>query len=514
MLPSCDCIVSPSLPIKLPVFNTTAKRQWISALLVILSALVCLPWLDIEFANTLPWTEVQAMLAGLLAPQFVIAGLWTAVAHTIAFALQAVAIAAALGFVLSQCYRLPGIAPVMALLRSVHELFWALIILQIFGLSALTGLLALAIPYSATFARVYAEIFEETSRKPYQSLPGSHLSRFLFSTLPQAWPHLCSYFRYRLECALRASVVLGFVGLPTLGFLLESYVKMGIYPEVMAILILIVALVLTLKWWSKAIIFWPLLLLSFIYLPPLPAVDFQMTLLLQLVQDSIPTSLAAGHWHQFGGWLSMLWQQQIAQGLAYTLLLSQLALVLSMLVALVAFPLVSSVFINSAAARVPGHIILVVLRSLPEMLLAFLGLIFFGPSLLPGILAIGLHNGAILAHLMGRYSNEITLRVDVSNIGIRSVLGRYFYELLPRLYAQFLAFTLYRWEVMMRETAILGMIGIPTLGFFIDSAFEEFRLDRALLLIVVSAALNILAEFLARRLRQGLHSDRAVNYCR
>jgi phosphonate transport system permease protein len=66
---------------------------------------------------------------------------------------------------------------------------------------------------------------------------------------------------------------------------------------------------------------------------------------------------------------------------------------------------------------------------------------------------------------------------------------------------------------MMRETAILGMIGIPTLGFFIDSAFEEFRLDRALLLILVSAVLNIVAEFLARRLRQGLHKEPAVNYC-
>lgn len=494
---------------QIPVFTTTAKRQWQSFSLLALTALLCLPWVDIEIANTDPELELQAMLAGLLAPEFLIDGLWPALAHTVAFALQAVTIAALVGFVLAHCYRLPGVAPFLALLRSVHELFWALIILQVCGLSALTGLLALAIPYSATFARVYAEIFEETSTTAYDSLSGSHLSRFLFSTLPQAWPHLCNYFRYRLECALRASVVLGFVGLPTLGYLLESYVKMGHYPEVMAILLMIVVLVLTLKWWSKALIFWPLLLMSFVYLPPVPAIDFQLTLLLQLIHDTVPASIAAGRLDEFGDWLLMLWQQQISQGLAYTLILSQLALLLSMLTALAIFPAISRAFVVRGLLRIPGHFMLVVLRSLPEMLLAFIGLIFFGPSLLPGILAIGLHNGAILAHLLGRYSNEVSLRDDVPKGGVQAWLGRYCYEFLPRVYGQFLAFTLYRWEVMLRETAILGMIGIPTLGFFIDSAFEEFRFDRALLLILISAVLNILAEFLARRLRKGLHQNTA-----
>ena len=57
----------------------------------------------------------------------------------------------------------------------------------------------------------------------------------------------------------------------------------------------------------------------------------------------------------------------------------------------------------------------------------------------------------------------------------------------------------------MRETAILGMLGIGTLGFYIDSAFEEFRFDRALLLILCAAILNIIADMFARNLRQRLH---------
>jgi phosphonate transport system permease protein len=49
----------------------------------------------------------------------------------------------------------------------------------------------------------------------------------------------------------------------------------------------------------------------------------------------------------------------------------------------------------------------------------------------------------------------------------------------------------YRWEVILRESAILGLLGAATLGFYIDSAFEEIRFDRAVLLIIVTALLNI-----------------------
>jgi phosphonate transport system permease protein len=49
------------------------------------------------------------------------------------------------------------------------------------------------------------------------------------------------------------------------------------------------------------------------------------------------------------------------------------------------------------------------------------------------------------------------------------------------------------------------MLGITTLGFYIDSAFEEFRFDRAIVLILASALINIMADTFARYLRQRLH---------
>ena len=120
--------------------------------------------------------------------------------------------------------------------------------------------------------------------------------------------------------------------------------------------------------------------------------------------------------------------------------------------------------------------------------------------MLPGVIALAIHNGAIIAHLLGRYSNQIHCRLDSSQ-----GFNRYSYEIVPRLYGQFLAFLFYRWEVIMRESAILGILGIQTLGFYIDSAFESFRLDIAMILIMVSALLNIGVDETSRKLRLFLH---------
>ena len=62
----------------------------------------------------------------------------------------------------------------------------------------------------------------------------------------------------------------------------------------------------------------------------------------------------------------------------------------------------------------------------------------------------------------------------------------------------------YRWEVIFRETAILGILGIATLGFYIDSAIQDIRFDRALVLILITGLINLLIDAASRRIRAGL----------
>lgn len=446
------------------------------------------------------------MANGLLHPNF-----WSfeEIAHsalqTLAFALEGVALAAIAGFSLALLYRFSVVRAFCAFIRSIHELFWALIFIQLFGLSSLTGLLAIAIPYAGTLAKIYGELFEETDPAPRHNLLTQHgLSAFFYTTLPLAWQPLTQYTSYRFECAIRSSIVLGFVGLPTLGYHLETALSEGHYQDASALLYVLFAMVISIRWWLKKALLPFYLLAAFIYLPPIAEIN-STYIARFFLEDIIPTPLknpSPDSMHQveaLGLWLKTLWHTQIWPGVSSTLVLSQIALLLTALLTLLWFPLNSRLFF-SRGERSVGDGLLIIARTLPEYLLAFIGLLWLGPSMLPAIIALGIHNGSIIAHLLGRFTDTLTLRDDAP-----SGSNRYFFEVLPRVYRQFLAFLLYRWEVIMRETAILGMLGIGTLGFYIDSAFEEFRFDRAMLLILCAALLNMAADFIARCLRQRLH---------
>jgi phosphonate transport system permease protein len=263
-------------------------------------------------------------------------------------------------------------------------------------------------------------------------------------------------------------------------------------------------MIASLKFWSHR---WILLALFIAALWVLPF-DFSVhgtSVQRFLTQDIWPTPLReapslfdGAMWQATFEWSSWLVQHQALNGIWNTLLLTMIALVGTGLVTLALYPLVSPLFFGKAL-RWPSHVFLVVMRSLPELMLAFVIVIMIGPSMLPAIIAISLHNGAIIAHLLGQSTRTLKLRADAPR-----GMNLYTYEVTPRLYRPFLAFLFYRWEVILRESAILGILGIHTLGFYVDSAFEELRFDRAMFLIMICALLNIAVDSCSRLIRRKL----------
>jgi phosphonate transport system permease protein len=489
--------------------NTTAARFRHATLLIAAAGLLALWLADIQISTRDPGSELARISAGFLRPDFLATeSLASAVGYTLAFALQGVALGSLCGFVLALLWRWRLVRATSAVIRAVHELFWGLLFLQVFGLSTLTGLLAIAVPYSGIFAKVFGEFFEEADRAPARALPtGSDaLSVFWFARLPLVWLHMKTYGAYRVECAVRASAILGFIGLPTLGFHLETAFRKGAYSEGAALLYLLLAIILSLKFWLKARLM-PLWLLAAVLWAPPAASSTAGSLQRFFREDIVPAPLRQTDWQwpQLADWLTLLLRDQILPGLGHTLILGTAAMLVTGVMALLLFPLISPLFGNRLS-RAGGHGMLVLLRSLPEFLLAFVFVLILGPSMLPGILALSLHTGAIVAHLTGRFTASLTLRSDASG-GI----NRYAFEVLPRVYPNFLAFLLYRWEIIMRETAILGILGIATLGFYIDSAFSELRMDRALVLIAASVLLNLGVDALSRALRQHLRLKHSLN---
>ncbi|MBT3915430.1 MAG: ABC transporter permease [Rhodospirillaceae bacterium] len=458
---------------------------------------------DFEITTLDPWIEIKRMAIGATTPDFsATEDLWRAVINTVAFAILGVALGNALGFPLALAFKYRAVRASCAFIRAIHELFWALIFLQVFGLTPLTGVLAIAIPYAGIFAKVYSEILEESDPAPLQTLPKgtSAITTFMFVRMPDAWVHFKTYALYRLECGLRSSAVLGFVGLPTIGFHLESAFSQGKYSEVAALLIIFYVIIATIRKWVHSRLIPVYILLALLVIPW--GGEFSASNILRFFSHDIlphPLRIAEtidmGTLAALGSWLSMMWNEQAVPGIIATVILTQVALVGSGALTLLFFPLISPKFFKTFG-RTAGHVFLVVLRSTPEYVLALIFLLLWGPSMLPAAVALALHNGAIIGHLIGRYTEDMSLRPDSSK-----GLNLYAYDVLPRLYPQFLAFLFYRWEVIMRETAILGILGIATLGFYIDSAFADLRFDRALFLIIITATLNICIDSLSRYIR-------------
>ena len=127
-----------------------------------------LAFADIEVATRDPWGEIGRLALAMFRPDFGATDeLAMALARTVAFAVLGVALANVAGFALAFAFaRSAAVRVFCATIRAVHELFWALIFLQLFGLSPLTGVLAIAIPYAGIIAKVYSEILEEAAFGP------------------------------------------------------------------------------------------------------------------------------------------------------------------------------------------------------------------------------------------------------------------------------------------------------------------------------------------------------------
>lgn len=145
---------------------------------------------------------------------------------------------------------------IISVLRSIHELLWAVLLLAAFGLNHLTAVLAIAIPYAGILAKVFSEMVDEVPRGAATAMReagASSLHVFFFGLLPRALPDMSAYAFYRFECAIRSSAVLGFFGFPTLGYYIAASFENLLFGEVWTYLYVLFGLVALMDWWSGAV---------------------------------------------------------------------------------------------------------------------------------------------------------------------------------------------------------------------------------------------------------------------
>ncbi|MGF3227287.1 PhnE/PtxC family ABC transporter permease [Facklamia sp. P12932] len=123
-----------------------------------------------------------------------------------------------------------------------------------------------------------------------------------------------------------------------------------------------------------------------------------------------------------------------------------------------------------------GRFLFLIGRAVPELLWAMILLYLFKPGLLPGALALALHNFGILGKLVAELIEDMDDR-PIKNLIVNgaSTLQVFLYGLIPELMPKTLNYILYRFENIIRASLIVGIVGAGGLGMQFRLAMSFFR---------------------------------------
>jgi phosphonate transport system permease protein len=448
-----------------------------------------------------------------------------------------------------------GLRGLLAIPRAIHELIWGLLLLNVLGLDPMVGVGAIAIPFGAITAKVFSEILDETPTAPLESLINSGIRpsvAFCYGLLPQALPNLISYSFYRFECSLRSAAVLGVIGAGGLGYQIFLSLKSLQYAQLWTGFYALILLNGLVDFWSG----WLRRQMGFVSRMDLAQGSTQQNATDSLSKSRSPKRkrlirlswlmVAAGpllgfsyldidwsRWERARSLLSELAAQvtpdQVLPQFSFALVpltlqtvaMSVLAITLAGLGGVAfSFLAAQNFFLPGGllgtagekraigwghAALLMSRLVLLGARAIPAPILALVILYGMFPSLLPGALALAIHNFGILGRLMAEVNENLpegpvrALRSLGASGG-----GLIFYGILPANLARFLAYILYRWEVCLRETVIVGLVGAGGLGRLMTEQLSSFDYSGLAATLGVFIALTVGVDFVSSWMRSAV----------
>lgn len=150
-----------------------------------------------------------------------------------------------------------------------------------------------------------------------------------------------------------------------------------------------------------------------------------------------------------------------------------------------------------------ARFVLLFMRAIPEYVWAYLLLAMFGPSAWPAVLALAIHNAGIL----GKLNSEVVENLDPDALRALRGLGAGRMQIaaagiLPAALPRFLLYFFYRFETCVREATILGMLGIVSLGYWIQEARAARYYDEMMFLVLLGSGLVLAGDLVSAAARR------------
>lgn len=544
----------------------TARRIALWALGAAFAIAAVWSFVDIGVNPLTLWFErddIGNLLARMWPPRITNFGpLWKAVQETFFMAvlgtLLAFALAVPVGFMAAR-----NVMPYRAVravarglivgARAVPDLVLAMIFLRAFSIGPLAGIVALGVHSVGMLGKLFADSIEQIDRGPREGVAATGASRFqelLAGVVPQVVPAFIATTLYRLDINFRSATVLGFVGAGGVGFFIQRYKGSLRYPELLGLTILVIVLILAIEaasaslraailghqrtrrtWWSR--------------LRGAPgAADFRaerpavaavggdrrltppwttqrltvygfavggatLTVLSFVLTDLSFERIASGlrrlpatMWRfvpkDFDWWLPRFWgdfRETIQMGLAATLLALLFALPTGLLAAR-----------NVAPARwvyAASRLVVLLLRALPELVIAVIFVAALGLGPRPGVLALAVGLYAFASKLFADAIEEVSAapRDGVRATGasrVQESVSSVLSQAMPSLVGN----SLYLLDVSIRSSVVLGIVGAGGIGFPLFQANNNLRFEQIGGIVAVTFAIVYVIELIAGWVRK------------
>lgn len=160
----------------------------------------------------------------------------------------------------------------------------------------------------------------------------------------------------------------------------------------------------------------------------------------------------------------------------------------------------SAVFIRPIAL-----FLIVASRSINSLIWALLLVSILGPGLLAGIIAIALRSIGFVGKLLYEAIEEIDEKqVEAISATGASRMQVIDYAIVPQVLPSFLGLSIFRWDINIRESAILGLVGAGGLGLKLQSSLNVLAWPQVTMIFIVILGTVVVSEWISAKVRKAI----------
>jgi phosphonate transport system permease protein len=149
--------------------------------------------------------------------------------------------------------------------------------------------------------------------------------------------------------------------------------------------------------------------------------------------------------------------------------------------------------------------IIVSSRSINSLVWALMLVTIIGPGIVAGILAIGFRSIGFCAKLLYEAIEEIdTTQVEAVTATGASGPQVLAYGIVPQVLPAFAGISIFRWDINIRESTVLGLVGAGGIGLQLDASISTLAWTQVSVILLAILATVIVSEWVSARVRHAV----------